>query len=160
MIGKLRVLTYFWGYLKRGPSLFRTLISDIMDVSGSSLLYAVSVIGSIARHVHENFKFLCFQQNWCQIERYCDSLQNEGSTTWNGEETVKLWVKNESCTIPRNCDLALPIDLCTILCVKAHFFTTKEHLTKMRFCFLKFGCYLIETLNRENVSFRDRDLKR
>ena len=30
---------------------------------------------------------------------------------------------------------------CTILCVKVHFFTTKEHLTKMRFCFLKFGCY-------------------
>ena len=25
MIGKLRVLTHFWGYLKRGPSLFRTL---------------------------------------------------------------------------------------------------------------------------------------
>ena len=66
-------------------------------------------------------------------------LQNEGSTTWNGEETVKLWVKHESWTIPRNCDLALPIDLCTILCVKAHFFTTKERLTKMRFCFLKFG---------------------
>ena len=26
MIGKLRVLTYFSGYLKRGPSLFRTLV--------------------------------------------------------------------------------------------------------------------------------------
>ena len=57
-------------------------------------------------------------------------LQNEGSTTWSGEKTVKLWVKNESWAIPRNCDLALPIDLCTILCVNAHFFTTKEHLQK------------------------------
>ena len=74
-------------------------------------------------------------------ERYCDSLQNEGSTTWNGEETVKLWVKNRSWTIPRNCHLALLIDLCTILCVNAYFFTTKEHLTKMYFCFLKFECY-------------------
>ena len=34
-------------------------------------------------------------------------------------------------------DLALLIDLCTFLFVKAHFFTT----TKMCFCFLKFGCY-------------------
>ena len=40
-----------------------------------------------------------FSTRWCQIERYCDSLQNEGSTTWNGEETVKLWVKNGSWTI-------------------------------------------------------------
>ena len=29
MIGKLRVLTYFWGYLKRGSSLFQTLYTPI-----------------------------------------------------------------------------------------------------------------------------------
>ena len=33
-------------------------------------------------------------------ERYCDSLQNEGSTTWNGEETVKLWVKTNHKLFP------------------------------------------------------------
>ena len=67
-------------------------------------------------HVHENYKFLCFQQDGVrQILWFPSKWAYEGSTTWNGEETVKLdlWVKHGSWTIPRNCDLALPIDLCT-----------------------------------------------
>ena len=105
---------------------------------------AIPVLLSIGRHVHENFKISVFSTKWCQIERYCDSLQNEGSTTWNGEETEKLWVKNESWTIPRNCDLAVPIDLCTFLCVKAHFFHHKGAFNKNALLFLEIWLLLAE----------------
>ena len=57
----------------------------------------------------------------------------------NGEVVGKKRIMNYSQKLWPG--TAMPIDLYTILCVKAHFFTTKEHLTKMHFCFLKFGCY-------------------
>ena len=37
-----------------------------------------------------------FSTKWCQIERYHDSLQNEGSTTWNGEVVGKKRIMNYS----------------------------------------------------------------
>ena len=39
MIGKLRVLTYFWGYLNRGHSLFRTLEWTLTYCTESSLQF-------------------------------------------------------------------------------------------------------------------------
>ena len=55
-----------------------------------------------------------FVFNKMVLERYYNSLQNEESTTWNGEEMVKLWVKNGSRNIKnlaKNCDPGIPIDL-------------------------------------------------
>ena len=60
-------------------------------------------------------------------------------------KTVK---KRWSCGWKTNHELFPEIETwhCQLTCVLFYtsrpiFFTTKEHLTKMRFCFLKFGCY-------------------
>ena len=135
----IHVYLYIEGALyaqKRVPSWFLAVFDSKVDVCWNLKEVVNSLIPlgmfmkilnfCVFNKVVSDRKILWFPSKW-------------GVKRWRNGEVVGK--KTESWTIPRNCDLALPIDLCTILCVKAHFFTTKEHLTKMRFCFLKFGCY-------------------
>ena len=68
-----------------------------------------------------------FSTRWCQIERYCDSLQNEGSTTWNGEVAGKKWIMNCSQKLwPGTANWLVY----NSMCIKAHFFHHKGAFNK------------------------------